>query len=204
MIGLWSGFYKHLSFTKRSDSQVILTHERFHTSDPKAGDIVRVDESGYFKIVGEPKFNDKNGNDWFEAEIGRRVKTKEVRQRTRQSYQLENLRDWYAMCERNGDTDDLNIIKHHIDMCLEDKNPEAALVGWVRCMENVTESNLDAVRYLRANMVKSRSVARTPSEVDPFYDAQIERYDYMIEAETALLRWKDFGLCAHAWGCDEY
>ena len=203
MVGLWSGTYKHLSLRERSDSQVILHDERFHTSDPKAGDIVRVDESGYFKIVGEPKFNDKNGNDWFEVEIGRRVKTKEVRRRTRQKYQLENLRDWRARCERNGDTDGLSIIDHQIKMCLEDKSPEAALVGWVLCMENVTEPDLDTMKYLRANTVRDRDIARSPAEADPYYDAQIERYDYRIEAETALLQWKHNGLCAHADYCDE-
>ena len=135
MISLWSGYYKHLNWRERSSSQVILHHERFHTSDPKAGDIVHVDKSGYFEITCDPKHNGRN--DWFEAEIGRRVKTKDVRKRTRQKYQLENLRRWRAMCERNGDTDDLDFIDRHIDMCLEDKSPEAALVGWVRCMENV-------------------------------------------------------------------
>lgn len=203
MISLWSGSYKHLRWRESSSSHVIIYKERFHTSDPKAGDIVHVDKSGYFEIIGEPNFNDKNGNNWFEVEIGRRVKTKEVRRRTRQKYQLENLRGWRAMCERNGDTDDLDSIDRHIDMCLEDKSPEAALVGWVRCMENVTEQNLDTVKHLRANEVKYRDMARSPLEADPYYDAQIERYDYMIEAETGLLQWKHRWLCAHAWDCDE-
>ena len=201
MIRLWSGFYKPLSFREQSSSHVIIHERRFHTADPKAGDIVHVDDSGYFKIIGEPEFY-SNG-DWFEAQIGHRARTKEVRKRTRQKYQLANLRRWYSMCEGNGDTDDLDIIDHHIKMCLEDKSPEAALVGWVRCMENVTEPNLDTMKYLRTNTVKDRSMARSPSEVDPFYDTQIERYDYMIEAETALLEWKHQGLCAHAWDCDD-
>ncbi len=191
MIGLWSGFYKHLSLTEKSDSQVILTHERFHTSDPKASDIVRVDESGYFKIIGEPKFNDKNGNDWFEVEIGRRVKTREVRRRTRQRYQLANLRAWRDMCDSESDADDLHFIEHHIDMCLEDKNPEAALVGWVRCMENVSERRIDSM--------KSDLESRPKSYKAEFY----QELEYRIEAETALLEWKYRELCAHAWDCDE-
>lgn len=205
MIGLWSGFHKHLSLTERSDSQVILTHERFHTSDPKAGDIVRVNESGYFKIVGEPKFNDKNGNDWFEVEIGRRVKTKEVRRRTRQRYQLKNLRNWYAMCEGNSDTDGLEIIDCHIKLCMEDKSPDAALVGWVRCMQNVTEGNLEGLKRLRADSAERRrqTAEYGMAELAKQSDAEIKEWDYRIEAESALLEWKHFGLCAHAWDCDE-
>lgn len=203
MIGLWSGFYKHLSLTERSDSQVILTHERFHTSDPKAGDIVRVDESGYFEIIGEPKFNDKNGNDWFEVEIGRPVEMAEVRQRTRQKYQLANLRNLRSIYE--DDPDDVEVIERHIEMCLEDKNPEAALVGWIACMENVDEKILDSVKWLRADATERKIEAESLglSDSAKWYDGQIERYDYMIEAETALLEWKHQGLCAHAWDCDD-
>lgn len=196
MIRLWSGFYKPLSMTERSSSHVILHEGRFHAAVPKAGDIVHVDKSGYFKIVGKPKYNDRN--DWFDAKVGRRVKTKEVRQRTRQKYQLMNLRNWYAMCERNGDTDDLEIIDRHIEMCTKDNTPDAALVGWVRCMENVSSELLDQLEDERMRVVELEEVVESS-----VYDTQIEELDYTMEAVTELLDWKHPGLCAHAWDCDD-
>ena len=202
MIRLWSGFYKPLSFSERSSSHVIIDMSRSPASIVNTGDIVHVDKSGYFKIVGEPNF--RSELDWFEAEIGRRVKTKEVRERTRQKYQLKNLRDWRAMCERNNDTDDLPIIDRHIDLCLKDDRTDAALVGWVRCMGNVTEGRFEDLKRLRVDAAEGirRTAEYGMAELVKHYDAEIEECDYRIEAETALLQWNHYGLCAHAWDCD--
>ena len=204
MIRLWSGFYKPLSFRERSSSHVIIDVSRAPASVVNAGDIVHVDNSGYFKIVGEPNPNSERL--WFEAQIGRCVKAKEVRQRTRQKYQLENLQNWYSMCERNGDTEDLEIIDRHIKLCMEDSKSDAALVGWVRCMENITEDNLEAFKRLHADAAERRrqTVEYGMTEMIKRYDSEIEELDYQIEAKTALLQWKHPGLCAHAWDCDEY
>lgn len=59
-------------------------------------------------------------------------------------------------------------------------------------MGNVSRRRIDSMK----SDLESRSKSIYTAE---FY----EELDYRIEAETALLEWKDSVLCAHAWDCDD-
>ena len=103
------------------------------------------------------------------------------------------------------DPDDVEVIDSHIKMCMEDNHPDAALVGWVMCMEAVDKEFIDTLKRQKSWEVESKEKAESFGWTDDVksHRNRIKELDYTIEGMTALLEQKRPGLCAHAWDCDE-